>query len=82
MTPQEMKKIDLELRRFASDYCTPPPECRNLEQIRTHVRMLCLKIEEFESRFHYVPRAAYVLLAKYNARQNRIINNGFRQTYC
>jgi hypothetical protein len=82
MSSHEMRQVEIELKRFTSHNFAPPTACRNLDQIRTYVRMLCLKIEDLEKRFNYVPESAYVLLAKYNARQNKVINQKFRQTYC
>jgi hypothetical protein len=82
MTDYERKKLENDLKAFASRNFIKPSECRNLEQIRFYVRELCLKIEEFENRFNYVPGYAYTLLAQYNLRQNGIINTEFRATYC
>lgn len=82
MSEYERKKLEVDLKAFAARNFIKPSECRNLEQIRFYVRELCLKIEEFENRFNYVPGYAYTLLAQYNSRQNGIINTDFRATYC
>jgi len=82
MTDYERKKLENDLKAFASRNFIKPSECRNLEQIRFYVRELCLKIDEFENRFNYVPGYAYTLLAQYNLRQNGIINTEFRASYC
>ena len=55
MTDYEQQKIEMELRVFTSRNFERPSECRNLEQIRFYVRKLCLKIEELEDQFQYVP---------------------------
>jgi hypothetical protein len=81
MTDYERKKIESELKMFASRNFIKPSECRNLEQIRFYVRELCLKIEELEGRFNYVPGFAYTLLAQYNSMQNGILNTEFRAMY-
>jgi hypothetical protein len=81
MTQLERKKAEMEMKTFTSRNFVRPAECRNLEQIRFYVRELCLKIEEFEGRFNYVPNSAYSLLEQYNSRQNAIINVEFRSTY-
>jgi len=81
MTQLERKKAEMEMKTFTSRNFVRPAECRNLEQIRFYVRELCLKIEEFEGRFNYVPNSAYSLLEQYNSRQNAIINVDFRSTY-
>ena len=81
MTDYERKKVEVEMKLFTTRNFVRPSECRNLEQIRFYVRELCLKIEEFEGKFHYVPSYAYSLLAQYNSRQNAIINRDFRSTY-
>lgn len=81
MTELERKQAEKEMKTFTSKNFVMPSECRNLEQIRFYVRELCLKIEEFEGKFNYVPTIAYTLLAQYNSRQNAIINVDFRSTY-
>lgn len=81
MSDYERKTIETELRMFTSRNFIKPSECRNLEQIRFYVRELCLKIEELECRFNYVPGFAYTLLAQYNSRQNGILSTEFRATY-
>lgn len=81
MTDYERKKIEVELKNFAYRNFVNPAACRNLEQIRFYVRELCLKIDELEGTFNYVPQWAYALLAQYNAQQNSIIQLEFRNTY-
>ena len=82
MSDYERKRIETDLKAFTSRNFEKPSECRNLDQIRFYVRELCLKIEELESQFHYVPQWAYSLLAQYNSRQNTMISLDFRSTYC
>ena len=53
--------VDVEMKLFATRNFDRPSDCRNLEQIRYYVKELCLKIEECEGRFHYVPHFAYSL---------------------
>jgi hypothetical protein len=77
----DRKKVDSELSNFTSRNFEKPADCKDLEQIRFYVRELCLKIEELEKRFEYVPGTAYTLLAQYNSKQNSIINNDFTKTY-
>ena len=81
MTDYERKKIEMELRSFTSKNFEKPSECRNLEQIRFYVRELCIKIEELEDRFKYVPNWAYALLAQYNDKQNTLLHVEFRNAY-
>ena len=81
MTDYEQQKIEMELRVFTSRNFERPSECRNLEQIRFYVRELCLKIEELEDQFKYVPNWAYSLLAQYNAKQNTLLHMEFRNAY-
>lgn len=80
MTSFDRKKVESELRTFTSRNFEKPIDCKNLEQIRFYVRELCLKIEELEERFEYVPTSAYSLLAQYNTQQNSIINKDFSYT--
>ena len=82
MSTFEQKKLDMELKNFATRNFERPSDCRNLGQIRFYISELCNKIEEYEDRFHYVPSLAYTLLAQYNHAQNRILNFNFRETYC
>lgn len=81
MAPVDHKKVDNELKNFTSRNFEKPSDCKDLEQIRFYVRELCLKIEELEKRFEYVPSSAYSLLAQYNSRQNSIIGKNFSDTY-
>jgi hypothetical protein len=82
MTLYERQRIELELKQFASRNFERPAACRNLDQLRFYVRELCLKIEEFEQRFNYVPNSAYALLAQYNERQNNMLHLEFKNSYC
>ena len=81
MTDHERKIIETELKNFTSPNFEKPTPCRNLDQIRFYVRELCLKIDELEGNFNYVPQWAYALLAQYNAQQNSIIQLEFRNSY-
>jgi len=81
MSAFEQREIESYLRTFTSRNFERPADCRNLEQIRFYVRELCLKIEELESKFSYVPQWAYTLLAQYNARQNAMLRVEFKHLY-
>ena len=81
MTPFERKKLEVELRSFASRNFEKPSECKNLDQIRFYVQELCSKIEEYQNRFSYVPSWAYGLLAQYNALQNSMIEKEPKSNY-
>jgi hypothetical protein len=81
MTPVDRKKVESELNSFALRNFEKPADCKDLEQIRFYVRELCLKIEELEKRFEYVPSSAYQLLAQYNQKQNTIINKDLSNLY-
>ena len=81
MSEYERKRLEMELKTFATLNFVKPSECKNLDQIRVYVRELCLKIEELEERFNYVPAWAYSLLAQYNATQNRMLYTEFRNSY-
>ena len=77
----DRKKVDTELQKFALRNFEKPADCKDLEQIRFYVRELCMKIEELERRFEYVPSSAYSLLAQYNSQQNSIISKNVGETY-
>jgi len=71
----------MDLRNFAERNFESPSNCRNIDQIRFYVRELCLKIEEYENRFNFVPGSAYSLLTQYNLVQNNLIQVEFRKAY-
>jgi hypothetical protein len=71
----------MELKSFTSRNFERPNNCRNLDQIRFYVRELCSKIEEYESKFNYVPAWVYSMLAQYNLAQNRLIEVDFKNAY-
>ena len=81
MNDYERQKLELELKNFTARNFEKPGNCRNLDQIRFYVRELCCKIEEYESRFNYVPSLAYSLLAQYNSVQNQMLYVDFITTY-
>jgi hypothetical protein len=81
MSNFERQNLEIQLKSFTSRNFERPADCRNIDQIRFYVRELCLKIEEYENRFSYVPPFAYNLLAQYNLVQNRIIQVDFHKTY-
>ncbi len=73
MTRYERVKIDTGLKQFVLQNFERPEACRNLEQVRFYIRELCLKIEQLQNEFTYVPEAAYSLLTQYNGIQNRLL---------
>ena len=81
MSEFERKHLELELKDFASRNFVRPSECRNLDQIRFYIQELCLKIEEYKSRFNYVPGTAYSLLSQYNSKQNSMLYRDFIRNY-
>lgn len=81
MSEYEKHRLEMELKNFTSRNFERPNNCRNLDQTRFYVRELCTKIEEYESRFNYVPDWAYALLAQYNLVQNRLVLAEFKNTY-
>ncbi len=81
MTDYEKTKLDVALKDFINRNFKKPQECLNLEQIRFYVRELCLKIEEYEANFQYVPESAYALLSQYNLVQNSYLYRDFNHTY-
>ena len=74
MSEYEKKRLEMELRNFTSRNFVRPSDCRDMTQIQFYVRELCMKIEEYESRFKYVPQWAYSLLSQYNLMQNKLIS--------
>jgi hypothetical protein len=81
MTDYEKTKLDVALKEFTSRNFEKPDKCKNLGQIRYYIRELCLKIEEYESKFQYVPEIAYSLLSQYNMVQNSLIYEDFHRNY-
>jgi hypothetical protein len=81
MTDFEKTKLDIALKDFTLRNFEKPEKCKNSEQIRYYVRELCLKIEEYESKFQYVPEWAYTLLTQYNSVQNNLHYKDFHKVY-
>lgn len=81
MSENEKKNLELELRKFTARNFVRPSECRNLDQVRSYIRELCVRIEEYKERFNYVPNTAYSLLSQYNSRQNSMLYQDFRSSY-
>lgn len=81
MSNYEKTQLEKNFKKFTKRHFESPSRCKNLGQIQFYVKELALKIEEFRSRFNYVPKAAYVLLSEYNAFQNKLIFNNFQKTY-
>lgn len=81
MTNYEKKKVEMEFKQFITNNFEKPTSCQNLEQVRFYVKELCVKIEELELVFNFVPESAYALLAQYNTRQNTLIQKDFSITY-
>jgi hypothetical protein len=82
MSDFEKKKLEIDLRNFTTRNFERPSDCRNIDQIRFYIRELCLKIQEYEMRFNFVPSWAYAMLAQYNMAQNRMIGVEFKKAYC
>lgn len=82
MNEFERKKLENDFRNFTTRNFESPSACRDLHQIRFYVKELCIKIREYESRFHFVPSWAFALLAQYNQAQNSLIYGEFRKAYC
>jgi len=78
MSEFERTKLEIDLRNFTSRNFIRPSDCRNITQIQFYVRELCLKIDEYESRFSYVPAWAHSLLAQYNLVQNKLVQVEFK----
>jgi hypothetical protein len=81
VTDYEKTRLDVALRDFTTRNFEKPSVCKNLDQLRFYIRELCLKIEEYETKFHYVPEWAYVLLTQYNQKQNSLLLQDFQKTY-
>ena len=75
MTAYEIIRIEQELKVFAARNFEKPSVCRNSDQIRFYSTELCVKIEEYESKYNYVPAWAYVLLEEYHMKQNLLVEN-------
>ena len=81
MSEFEKKRLDQEFQSFTKKNFESPKKCKNLDQIRFYVQELSSKMEEFKSRFNYVPNNAYSLLTQYNTIQNRIVFTNFKNSY-
>jgi len=81
MTNYERTKLDVAFMEFTKHNFEKPADCKNLSQLRYYVEELCMKIQEYETKFQYVPEWAYSLLAQYNQRQNKLILRDFQTSY-
>jgi len=76
----EIEQLEIDFNKFTIRHFDEPSECRNIEQVQFYIQGLSIKIEEFKSRFKFVPDNAYVLLNEYNASQSKLVFRKFRQT--
>jgi hypothetical protein len=82
MSDFEKRKLEMDLRSFTTKNFERPSDCRDINQIRFYVNELCIKIDDYERRFNFVPSWAYSLLSQYNTAQNQMIDRNFRKAYC
>ncbi len=81
MNTAEFKKSEIALLDFTKRNFEKPSDCRNVDQIRFYVRELCLKIEDYEKKFNYVPSWAYSLITQYNTVYNKLVYVEFEKAY-
>jgi hypothetical protein len=81
MSEFEMKKLEMDFRTYTSRNFERPTDCQDADKIRFYLTELSTKIEEYETRFQYVPTWAYTLLAQYNIAHNRVVQAHFKQAY-
>lgn len=81
MENNDKKQLELKWKSLTQRNYKKPTDCRSLEQIRNHIRELCLLIEESKRKYDYVPDTAYHLLAQYNYRQNTLLYKDFIALY-
>lgn len=81
MSELEKRRIDREFQLFTVRNFEKPKKCKNIDQVRFYVNELAMKMDDFKDRFNYVPNAAYKLLAEYNALQNTMVFEHFKNTY-
>jgi len=81
MSDLEKRRIDREFELFTMRHFEKPKKCKNLEQVRFYIQELADKMTEFEKQFDYVPATAYKLLAQYNALQNTMVFEHFKNAY-
>lgn len=81
MSTQEKRMIEKQFLTFTAKHFEKPSRCQNIHQIRYYIAELSKKIDEFKSRFGYVPNQAYSLLSNYNATQNSMLFKHFLKEY-
>ncbi len=81
MNKHNTRKSEIDFLNFTKRNFESPSNCRNIDQIRFYVRELCLKIEDHEKRFNYVPAWAYSLLTQYNHVHNQLLYVQFAKSY-
>jgi hypothetical protein len=78
MTEFERKYLDNALMDFTKRNFVKPEECKNPDQARYYTNELNIKMEEYRTRFKYVPEWAKILRTQYLLMQNSLINKNFR----
>jgi hypothetical protein len=81
MTDYERKKIEMELKVFASKHLEKPSEYRNPDQVRFYVKAMAKEIETLKKKCNYAPPWAYTMPAQCNAMQNSLLFAEFTNSY-
>lgn len=75
------RKIEKEFSRFSKQNFQKPSKCRNTGEIQFYIQELTRIIEQFRSKFNYVPNGAYSLLDQYNQKHKSLVFAEFKRIY-
>ncbi len=75
------KAAEKEFRRFVRHNLVKPKRCKNFDDANYCIQQVHLKIQEFKSKFNYVPASAQKIFNEYQNIQDRMVYENFRETY-
>ena len=74
-------KAEREFQRFARKHLMKPKKCKRIEQANHCIHLMYQMIQEFKTKFNYVPASAQLMFNEYQNIQDRMVYEIFRQSY-
>jgi hypothetical protein len=75
------KRVEKEFRKFAKHNLLKPKKCKRIDEANYCIQQIHLKIQEFKTKFDYVPVSAQIMFSEYQNIQDRMVYENFRKTY-
>ena len=75
------KAAEKEFRKFVKRNLPKPKKCKRIDEANYCLQQIHLKIQEFKSKFNYVPASAQLMFYEYQNIQDRMVYENFRETY-